>query len=197
MAIYAAAVSSGMGAAQELLTGSSAQSTAAFNAAYDAQARRLAAASLKNTAEKNISAIKQDKILTNSAIQMKQNAAEAMIKVNAATSGVEGGSVDDTIYSTEANESFAINRNKRQADQAIEGQLAKVNSAQASLLSVRDEKISATGNLLKAATSLDSGDFAAMGESFGFEKPKQQTLLDEARNDAASSINENIFGAAA
>lgn len=148
-----------MSAGQLLLTGSNAGTKAAFNAAYAAQSSRLAAAARKNAAEKNIAAIKQDKILTNLAIQNRQDEAEAFARVNAAAAGIQGQSVKDVIYETEKNESFAIASNRKRSEQLVENELAKINNAQAALLSVEAVDISTTGELMRAFSSLELKDF--------------------------------------
>lgn len=148
-----------MSAGQLLLTGENAGTKAAFNAAYAAQSNRIAAVARKNAAERNIAAIKQDKILTNIAIQNRQDEAEAFARVNAAASGVQGQSVRDVIYETEKNEAHAIASAKKQSEQLVENELARINNAQAALLSVEKVEISTTGELMRAFSSLELSDF--------------------------------------
>lgn len=190
MSIYAQAVQSGLSAAQLAFTGENAQTKAAYNQSFAEQAARLAAAERKHTAEKNISAIKQDKILSNTQIQMSQDQAEAFAKVNAAAAGVQGQSVEDVVYQTEANETYAMSRNKRQADQRIESELARVNSAQASLLSVTDSSPNVMGDLLNAFSSFERKDFkisealnskesTASSDPLSTEASGQQQILDD------------------
>jgi len=159
MSIYAQAVQSGLSAAQLAFTGDNAATTAAYNQSFAEQSQRLAAAASKNTAEKNIAAIKQDTILTNVQLQMNQDQAEAFAKVNAAASGVKGQSVDDVVYQSETNEVYAVARNKRQSSQRIDSELARVNSAQSNLMSVTNSSPSVMGDLLSAFSSLERSDF--------------------------------------
>ena len=165
MSLYAQAVQSGMEAAHSLF-GDSATEKAAFNQGYKSQADKIAAANAKNVAEKNIAAAKQDTMLSNVHIQMNQDKAEAMARVNAAASGSEGSSVQDVIYDTEKNEAFAVLRTKRKESQRIESQVARVNNAQSALLSVREHEQSLTGDLLGAFSSLEEKDIDAMEAFF-------------------------------
>ena len=199
MALYAQAVQSGMGAAQLLATGENAQTKAAYNAAYAAKAAEYAAAGRKNAAEKNIAAIKQDKILTNVSIQMKQDQAEAFAKVNAAASGSSGQSVDDVIYGTERNEAHAIASANKKASQGIESELARINNAQASLLSIEQPTVSTTGELMKAFSSVDINDIrtgaALLSEdsgSGGGESAISDSTFLESFN--ANNSDLNLFG---
>jgi len=159
MSIYAQAVQSGLSAAQLAATGENAQTKAAWNESYAAQSKRLAALDRKQTAEKNIAAIKQDKILSDTSIQMQQDQAEAFAKVNAAAAGMQGQSAEDVVYQTEANEVYAMSRNKRQASQRIESELARVNSAQAAYLGVTETSPNVMGELLQAFSSFERNDF--------------------------------------
>lgn len=138
------------------------EDTASYNAAYAAAARRTAIAEAKHTAELNISAIQQDKITSNSNISMKQMQAEAATKVNAATAGVEGGSVNSVLYDTERNKAFALNAMNAQAEQAQNQQVAQIGSQQSALLSVTEPQSSLandiTGNLMDAFSSFEMKD---------------------------------------
>ena len=155
MALQARAIQSGIQAADMLFNGD----TATFNAVYSEHSRRIAAANQKNTAEKNIAAIKGEKILTDAGIQIKQDQAAAMAKVNAAVSGSSGQSTKDVVYQTEANESFALARNRANTEQNIESELAKINTAQAALLAVEDSsKKSFIGGIADIAGSIDAQD---------------------------------------
>tara|TARA_R110002020_G_scaffold39742_3_gene117749 strand:- start:5021 stop:5551 length:531 start_codon:yes stop_codon:yes gene_type:complete len=164
MSIYAQAVMSGMGALEVLATGGNAQTRAAYdesyNETYSAVASRHAAGRAKVAAEKNISGIKQDRILTNTMLGMKQAEAEASARVSAAASGVTGGSVDQVIYETHKNESHRVAENMRQSEQAIESEKSKVDSSQRALLSVNPVygEVSYVGDLLSAFSSFELGD---------------------------------------
>jgi hypothetical protein len=164
MSIYAQSVVSGIGALEALATGGNAQTRAAYdnayNETYNAIAQRNAAGRAKVNAEKNISSIRQDKILTDTALGMRQDAAEAAARVSAAVSGSTGGSTDQVIYETHKNESMRIAENRRASEQAIEGQLASVNSTQRTLLAVEPSinKVSFAGDLMRAFSSFEMGD---------------------------------------
>ena len=165
MSIYAQAVMSGMSTLEALATGGNAQTRAAYDVAYNetysAVAKRHAAGRAKVAAEANISSIRQDKILTDTTIQMRQDEAEAVTRVAAAVSGSTGGSVDQVIYETHKNESQRLAENRRSAEQAIEGEKAKIHSSQSALLSVSDPgypEVSYVGDLMSAFSSFELGD---------------------------------------
>lgn len=158
MSLYAQAASSGMSSLQLMATGENAATKTAYNQAYAVAAQRSAIQNARHTAQLNISAIERDKILSNTAIQLKQNQAKAMILVNAAAAGVEGGSVNDTINETEKNESLAISMSNQRAEQAKESQLAAIGSQSSSLLAIQDTEISLVGEMMKAFSSFELED---------------------------------------
>ncbi len=158
MSLYAQAAQQGMSTLQLLGTGSNAATKAAYNEQYQTTTQRFNLAQAKHTAQLNITATKQDKILTDTAIQMQQDQAQALAKVSAAASGVEGGSVDDVIYDTEKNEALALQRNKRNSEMNIEQHLASVYSGQSALLSVQDSEVDMFGDLIKSFSQFEMGD---------------------------------------
>ena len=134
--LYMQAVSSGIEAISLATGGDNAATIAAYNESYNAQYRRYAALDTKNTAESNISAISQDKILSNLNIQMNQQQAKAAAQVSAAVAGVSGSSIDAGMYQIDANASMQVARVDAQAEQLTEQQLAIVGGAQTNLNSV-------------------------------------------------------------
>ena len=146
--LYAQAANSGIQALNVMGGGDNAGTIAAYNSTYANEQARYRAADQKNTAEQNISAINQDKILTNLKIEMNQQHAEAQLAVNAAVAGVSGSSVDLAIYGTEANASMRRQQAEAEADQLTEQQLANVSNAQADLTS-------ALANAPKQTTVMD------------------------------------------
>lgn len=156
--IYSLMMQQGMSSAQLALTGENAMTKAAYNMAYSKTAQRLNAADARIAAEKNIAAIKQDKILSNSLIRMQQDAAEAHAKVNAAVAGVEGQSVNDVIQMTQTNEQRKLEQVQRAGEQSIEDQLSKAMNAQSTLLSVEDNDVSVTGELFQAFSNISNED---------------------------------------
>ena len=163
MSIYAQAAQSGMGAAQLMFTGENAQTRAAYNAAYAEIAQKYAYQDAKFAAESNISSVKQDKILSDTMIELSQQKAEAQAKVSAAAAGVSGTNVDQVVYMTELNESLAKQQNAAQAKQAIEQQKTAVQNAEIGLLGVPEANIpSVTDLLINAAGSIDGGDIEDM-----------------------------------
>lgn len=165
--LYAQAIQSGMSTMNLLAGGDNAGTIAAYNEAYGAQYKKYVALDAKNTAESNIAAINQDKILSNVQIQMKQAQAEAAAQVSAAVAGVEGSSVDAGMYQIGANASMAVAQVEAKAEQLTEQQLAQVNSAQVNYNSV--PKINAPSMLeagmtgaAGSAANISEDDFAAM-----------------------------------
>jgi hypothetical protein len=165
--LYAQAAQSGMSTLHLLGGGDNAATIAAYNEQYNAQYKKYAALDAKNTAEKNISAINQDKILSNIAIQMNQQEAEAAAQVSAAVAGVEGSSVDAGLYAIDANAAMQKQQAVAKAEQATEQQLSNVNSAQTDYNSVPQINApSAFEGMLTGAAqafgSLTDEDFAGM-----------------------------------
>ena len=158
MSIYAQAVQSGMQGMELFATGSNAGTVAAYNTAYAEAAAKANILSVRQTLQQNIAAVQQDKVTSNTAIQMKQDQAEAWAKVSAATAGVQGGSVDDSIYETKKNESFALQASQRAADQKINTLGTQIGNQTSSFDSIQDTEISMTGDLLKAFSSFEYSD---------------------------------------
>lgn len=158
MTMYMQAVQSGVSALELAFTGDNAQTRAAYNQAYQVAAQKAAIQEAKHAAELNVAAIEQDKVTSNTQIRMAQDQAEARAIVNAATAGVEGGSVEDVVYETEKNEAFAINSASRQSEQATESQLAIIGSQSSALLAVQEPEISYVGDLMQAFSSFEMSD---------------------------------------
>ena len=137
----------------------------AYDQAYSAAARRSDAMNRIFAASRRISSIKQDKILSNVDIQMKQNQAEAEAKVAAAFAGVEGGSVDAVIYQTESNAAHRVAETRKKADQSIENELTAAYNAQGVMLSTTEAKSSYMGTFAEGLSSLDRGDIARFGDA--------------------------------
>lgn len=178
MSIYAQAVVSGV----QALAGTEADRVydQTYNQVYANEAKKASIRNAMHTAQLNLSAIEQDRILTNTQIKMNQDQAEAMATVAAATAGVEGGSVDDIMYETHKNEALAINNANRKAEQASESQLASIGSQMSSLLAVNDSlpEISYVDNLLGAFSSFEMNDLKT-AEAFAsgdFKMPEMFSL---------------------
>lgn len=165
--LYAQAISSGISTLNLMAGGDNAGTIGAFNDAYNQQYKKYHALDAKNTAESNIAAINQDKILSNVNIQMNQQHAEAAAQVSAAVAGVSGSSVDQGMYEIGANASRQKQSVEAQADQLTEQQLALVNSGQVNYNSVPKINDTSTiesmvGGIGKALGSLSEKDFTAM-----------------------------------
>lgn len=155
MSLYASAVQSGINSLGTLVD---AEGSGAWSSAYNATASRLRSASAKNAAERNISAVRQDKILTNTKIQLQATQAEALQRVQNAMVGREGGSVDDTMSEIGKTEAQMIQSTEKVARQQEESLLASVNSAQGALLSVQDEEFSLLGSTLETLSAFEFSD---------------------------------------
>lgn len=158
MSIYGQAVQSGMTSIELLATGSSAATTAAYNQAYAEANQRSNILNARQALQQNMSAVQQDKVTSNTMIQMKQDQAEAWAKVNAATAGVEGGSVEDSIYETKKNESFALQASQRNADQQMASMGTQIGNQTSQFQSVQNTEISYAGELLQAFSSFEKSD---------------------------------------
>jgi hypothetical protein len=165
--LMAQGVSSGLNIINLASGGENAGTIAAYNEAYNAQAQKYATLDAKTTAESNISAINQDKILSNIDIQMSQQEAEASAQVSAAVAGVSGSSVDAGMYQIGANASMQVAQAEAKADQLTEQQLASVNSAQTNYNSIQDPHSASAfeagiAGVGQAVGSMSSQDFANM-----------------------------------
>jgi hypothetical protein len=187
-ALYAQAITQGIGTLQLLAGGDNAGTIGAFNAEYNKFAKQYAALDAKNTAESNISAINQDKILSNVAIQMKQQEAQAAAQVSAAVAGVEGGSVDAGMYSIDANAAMAVSQMEAKADQLTEQQLAMVASAQTTFNSVPETHTTsafagAITEVAGAVGNLTADDFANMEAKLYSEDAPTKAQYDPRTNN--------------
>ncbi len=158
MSIYAQAMQSGMTSLELFATGENAATTAAYNQAYSEAAQKANILAARQTLQQNMAAVKQDSITSNTAIQLKQNQAEAWAKVSAATAGVEGSSVDAAIYETKKNEAFALQSSQREADQQIANLGTQIGNQTSNVQSVQNTEVSMVGDLLQAFSSFELSD---------------------------------------
>lgn len=167
MAMYAMAVQSGIQFASGLAGVESAETVARYNSEFQSYSSKLAASRVRTNAGRNINAVNQDKILSNVLVAQRQAEAEAAIRVQAAASGVSGGSVEAALYQTEANASFAVAGNKRKAEQSKETLRTEVYNATMTMQNnIRHSEPSIVGNLLNAASKIDVNDLR-IGEALG------------------------------
>lgn len=135
--------------------GDSAEEKAAYNAAYSATAKRLAARDRRQQAQSNIRAIRREKIMSNVKLEQNQAQAEAMVRVNAAAAGVSGGSLDRQIYTTEMNLTEQQEVLESAARQQIENQLGAINASTLDMMSSKNPDISFGQNLIGNAMEID------------------------------------------
>lgn len=168
MSLYAQAMQSGVQAITTAFEGGKA-AEAFYTNKY---LREDAISRNKVNAERNITAIKQDTIRSNTQIQMKQDQAEAMAKVSAAAAGVTGGSVSDVLYTTEVNEVNAMAANEKRAENSIASEMESIYASSNAMFAedtVQQESLGskALGNTLQAVGSLDEQDFENFGSLWG------------------------------
>lgn len=166
--MYAMAMQQGMQGLETMLSGGG----AAFQHEYALQSRRFAQLNRKQTSIRNIAAIKQDKILTDKTIQIRQSQAEAMARVSAAAAGVSGGSVNDVIQMTHVNETQAMKMNERQAQQGVEQEKANVHSAFMGAMGEQSTKSSFGVDMLKAFAGVEGDELRAHGGEM-YDKVRQ------------------------
>lgn len=165
MSGYALALQQGTQLAVELATdhSKSAATLAVFDREYGRRMKNYAAMDSRIAAERNISAIRRDKILTNANIQLQQNSVEAQIRANAAWVGAEGSSVEATVYDTEANESRRMADAAQEAKNATEGQLTQIRSASLSIDHSREASPPSLGlSLLSAFSEYSIDDYRSI-----------------------------------
>ena len=166
MSVYAYAASQGISTLNLATGGENAGTIAAYNAAYLAEAQRIAQRSVINTAESNISAINQDRVLTNTTIEVNQQALAAQAQVNAAAAGVSGGSVDSVAYGIEANTAMQKQQVNARAEQLTEQQLAAVSAGSTQLSSIQDQpKPTVMDSFMTAAANVTQNDLK-IGKAF-------------------------------
>lgn len=155
MSVYAYAIQSGV---ESLAKFANLEGTAEYATAYNNAAKRFRMASAKSAAEKNISAVRQDKILTNTKIQLQASQAEALQRVQNAAGDREGQSADTVIGEVHKTAAQMAQANEKSSRQQEESLLAQINESQTSLLSVRDPKNSFASGMIEAFSSLEFSD---------------------------------------
>jgi uncharacterized membrane protein YheB (UPF0754 family) len=153
--MYAMAIQQGMSA---LAAAADPEGTPEFANAYNMAAARFRSASAKNTAERNISAVRQDKILTNTKIQLQATQAEAAQKVQNAVLGRVGDSADTVKDNIQKTASQMTQANEKESRQREERLLAEVNNSQSSMLSQRDQSQSFASGLLQTFSAFEFSD---------------------------------------
>jgi hypothetical protein len=181
MSGYGMAVQAGTQAAIELATdhGNTAATAAAFSREYAKRTTNYNAMNARVAAEKNIAAVRKDKLLMDTHIQLKQNTVEAQIRANAAWVGAEGQSADAVIYDSEANAARRLADNAKKASGETEGYLSNIQSAAlARDTSSAPKNPSLGANLLSAFSQYSVDDINDLGtmlrgssEETGLAKP--------------------------
>lgn len=146
--VYAMAMQEGISALEHMVSGSNAKTRAAYNAAYANESARIAGRNRIHAAQRNLAAIRQDKILTNKSIQLQNTQAQAMTKLSAAVAGVTGNSVEDVSQQHDTNTAFAMANNARQAEQLSEQFLATISGTRMQLGAIQDNKITVAGDMM-------------------------------------------------
>jgi hypothetical protein len=197
MSGYGMAVQQGAQLAMELATdhGNSAATAAVFSREYQKRKNNYAAMDARVAAERNISAVRRDKLLTDTHIQLKQNQVEAQIRANAAWIGAEGGSVDAVIYDSEANAAWRKADNAKKAASETSGQLHNVRSAAMSVDHSRGAGTPSLGaNLLSAFSKYSVDDMNDLGTQFRGTPDEIPTHTPGTQMGAPMNINLNDGG---
>jgi len=159
MALYAQAVQSGIKFAGLAAGVETAETVAAYNAEYSSISSKLAASRSRSATERNISAVNQDRINSNTKIRQQQDEAEAHAKVSAALAGSTGASVEAVASQTETNAALATSASNKAAEQQIENLKAGVyNSSMGLQTNVQVPKSSIVGDLANAFSSFELSD---------------------------------------
>ena len=185
---YGLAMQQGMNLAVQMSQGTdSPAGVAAYNAEYNTRMQRYALQDAKIAAERNITAVRKDKILTDSNIQLQQNTVESQIRANAAWVGATGGSVESVVYDTESAEARRMADNAQAAKSATEGQLTQIRSASLSISALQETKTPSLGTELLNAFS--QVDYKTLGEGVrGLPKEAAPT------SSMGVPINMNLSG---
>ena len=185
---YGLAMQQGMNLAVQMSQGTdSPAGVAAYNAEYNTRMQRYALQDAKIAAERNITAVRKDKILTDSNIQLQQNTVESQIRANAAWVGATGGSVESVVYDTESAEARRMADNAQAAKSATEGQLTQIRSASLSISALQETKTPSLGTELLNAFS--QVDYKTLGEGVrGLPKEAAPT------SNMGVPINMNLSG---
>ena len=169
MSMYAMAAQQGISTMNLMMGGDNAGTIAAYNEAYQKEAKMYAAQDQINLAESNIASIEQDRILTNVQIEMHQANAKADAQVSAAAAGVSGGSVDAVAYGIDANASMQKQHAQAEADQLTEQQLAGVVSGSTNLSSAQS---------MSNTTSTGAAVAGAVGQTLGSMNESDWTVME-------------------
>ena len=170
MSIYAGAIQQGGAFANLALGGRTAETANAYNSTFSTISAKMAASRARSASERSISAVMQDKVLSNTKIRQNQDEAEAAARVSSALAGTRGASVDATIGQTKINESLATAASNKAAEQAKENAKAGVfNATMQMQTNIQQPKSTIAGNLINALSSFDMGDLAT-AEALGSEK---------------------------
>lgn len=148
---YSQVVQQGMQSLATLVTGD----TATFNQVYANEAKRYKATQQEIAAISKIAALNQDKILTDTQIELNREKTAAEIKVMAAAYGTEGSAIDYQIEQNNRATGNAKLSNEKATRSAIEQQKAVVNDARLGLLSVKDPEANFGKELLGNLMSVD------------------------------------------
>lgn len=162
---YASLVQAGMSALVAFTDNSG--EAEAYNRSYATATQRRNALEAQHVGELNISSARMSAIRERTSIGMTQDIAEANLRVNAAAAGVGGGSVQDSIYQTEANAAYRVADAGIKESNSMEDALSKVYAgAQGARLQTDEYGGSMLGSLMKGIGSLDGAFYKDLGLAF-------------------------------
>lgn len=153
---------------------------------------------IMDAAHKNIAAIRQDQVTNNRLIEERQQQAESASKVSAAAAGVEGGSVQDVEYMTEASAGLAIAAVEQETDNEIEAEQATIFGA-AYDSAIPFQKPKRQNNLPALMMGAGIAAFSAADTSGGSSAPQQSMqraipqYLRRPTNTVRSALSGNFM----
>lgn len=161
---YASLIGAGANLAQAFMHDTTDAYNAAFNTSYAKATARRNSWEQQHKGELSIAAARIRSVKTRTAIGLKQDVAEAQIRVNAAAAGVRGDVIEQSIYQTKANAANRIaDRSIKEANE-IDKALAEVYAgAQGSKIPTDTYDTSIMGSIFAGLSSLDSSFMTDLG----------------------------------
>lgn len=165
MSMYQYAVMQGASALAEAITGHSGASEAAYQAQYKSTAAKLSNRQARHAIALNISSIEQDKVLTNTAINVQRAQQRAAAVVAAAAAGSEGESVDAVLYEADKAAAFAKGNEVARANQEKESLFSQLSNMGESQFSIPAPRFDIGESIVGLIGSISETDLTRWGLS--------------------------------
>ena len=165
MSMYQYAVMQGASALAEAITGHSAAADAAYNAQYKSTTAKLNARNARHAISINMSSIEQDKVLTNTAINVQKAQQRAAAVIAAAAAGVEGDSVDAVLYEADKAAAFEKRNVAARAEQEKESLFGQLSTLSDSQFNIPEPRFDLGGAVAGLVGSIDETDLTRWGLS--------------------------------